>query len=143
MISSMQGQKIQPLPRHRLWNPIARQMKRKPLHFSLSGPWPKDCPRRSSLILCLLVSFTQADGRIDIYFEYIHPTFPILHKASFLSSLLLPLTLRSQSTTILRAIVSCAAMYSEADSRLKVSQLCKPKYLIHSLMPMVCCSPIP
>jgi hypothetical protein len=64
-----------------------------------------------------------SDRRIDIFFEYIHPSIPILHKTSFLSSLLLPHSSRPQSTIILRAIVACTAKYAQIDSRLKVSHL--------------------
>jgi hypothetical protein len=58
--------------------------------------------------------------RVDLYFEFVHPSFPILHKSNFLTSLLLPPPLRPQSTIILRAIVACAASYARLDSRLEV-----------------------
>jgi hypothetical protein len=63
--------------------------------------------------------------RIDLYFQYVHPSFPILHKASFLSSLLLPPVLRPQTTIILRAIIVIASSYARFDPRLEVLPLVK------------------
>ena len=56
--------------------------------------------------------------RVDVYFTYVHPSFPILHKPTFLTSLLLPPSLRPQTTIILRAIVVSASIYASSDARL-------------------------
>lgn len=57
--------------------------------------------------------------RIDLYFEYIHPSFPILHKATFLSTLLLPPALRPQTTIILRSIIVAVAPLVRFHHRLR------------------------
>jgi hypothetical protein len=63
------------------------------------------------------------DIMIDLFFQYIHPSFPILHKATFLSSLLLPAALRPQTTIILRALVIITSSYAHLSSRLEVYPL--------------------
>ena len=63
--------------------------------------------------------------RIDLYFQYVHPSFPILHKATFLSSLLLPPALRPQTTIILRAMIVITSSYARFDQRLEVLPVLK------------------
>src|ERR1700738_1123699 len=82
---------------------------------------PTDFPRRNSLRLCTpLKASRDSNHRIDVYFQYVHPSFPILHKPTFLTSLLLPPSLRPQTTIILRAVVASAAAYANVDSRLSL-----------------------
>jgi hypothetical protein len=61
-----------------------------------------------------------SDHRIDVYFQHVQPIFPILHRARFFSSLLLPASPTSPTNILLRSIVVCASFYSHTDSRLAV-----------------------